>query len=84
MKGELEELGEEVDENVESISKMQTHILNLTNGKVNIFGDDGEFRSTYEIMKDIADIWDELDSKAQADLLETVAGRFYLNVQRCA
>ena len=79
MKGELEELGEEVDENVESISKMQTHILNLTNGKVNIFGDDGEFRSTYEIMKDIADIWDELDSKAQADLLETVAGKMRAN-----
>ena len=79
MKGELEELGEEVDENVESISKMQTHILNLTNGKVNIFGDDREFRSTYEIMKDIADIWDELDSKAQADLLETVAGKMRAN-----
>ena len=79
MKGELEELGEEVDENVESISKMQTHILNLTNGKVNIFGDDGEFRSTYEIMKDIANIWDELDSKAQADLLETVAGKMRAN-----
>ena len=79
MKGELEELGEEVDENVESISKMQTHILNLTNGKVNIFGDNGEFRSTYEIMKDISDVWDELDSKAQADLLETVAGKMRAN-----
>lgn len=79
MKGELEELGEEVDENVESISKMQTHILNLTNGKVNIFGDDGEFRSTYEIMKDIANVYDELDSKTQADLLETVAGKMRAN-----
>lgn len=79
MKGELEELGEEVDENVESISKMQTHILNLTNGKVDIFGDDGEFRSTYEIMKDIANVYDELDSKTQADLLETVAGKMRAN-----
>ena len=79
MKGELEELGEEVDENVESISKMQTHILNLTEGKVNIFGDDGQFKSTYQIMKEISDIWDELDSKAQADLLETVAGKMRAN-----
>ena len=29
MKGELQELGEDVDENVESISKMQTQVLNL-------------------------------------------------------
>ena len=74
MKGQLEELGEEVDENVESLSKMQTHILNLTNGKVNIFKDDGSFKSTYEIMKEIAAIYDELDDTAAADLLETVAG----------
>lgn len=79
LKGQLEELGEEVDENVESISKMQTHILNLTEGKVNIFGDDGQFKSTYQIMKEISDIWDELDSKAQADLLETVAGKMRAN-----
>lgn len=49
MKGELQELGEEVDENVTSISKMQTQILNLTGGKVNIFNDDGDFKSPYEI-----------------------------------
>ena len=79
LKGNLEELGEEVDENVESISKMQTHILNLTEGKVNIFGDDGQFKSTYQIMKEISDVWDELDSKAQADLLETVAGKMRAN-----
>ena len=75
MKGELEELGEEVDENVESISKMQTHILNLTNGKVNIFKDDGSFKSTYQIMKEIAAIYDTLDDVAAADLLETISGK---------
>ena len=78
MKGELEELGEETDENVESISKMQTQVLNLTKGKVNIFNDDGSFKSTYEIMDGIADIYDELlkaDPTAAADLLETIAGK---------
>ena len=45
MKGELEDLGEEYD-NIESISKIQTQILNLTSGKVNIFDDNGKFRST--------------------------------------
>lgn len=75
MKGELEDLGEEVDENVESISKMQTHILNITHGKVNIFEDDGSFKSTYEIMEKIHDIWDDLTDTEQADLLETIAGK---------
>lgn len=35
-------------------------ILNLTNGKVNIFDDDGELKSTYEIMRNIAEEWDGL------------------------
>ena len=78
MKGQLEELGEETDENVENISKMQGQILNLTNGKVNIF-DGSEFRSTYEIMNDIAEVWDDLGSTAQADLLETIAGKHRAN-----
>ena len=75
MKGQLEEIGEEVDENVESISKMQTHILNLTNGKVNIFKDNGDFKSTYQIFKEISTIWNELTDTSRADLLETVAGK---------
>lgn len=75
MKGELEELGEDVDENVESLSKMQTQVLNLTNGKVNIFNDDGSFKSTYEMMDAIADIYYDLSATDQADLLETIAGK---------
>lgn len=78
MKGQLQELGEEVDENVESVSKMQTQILNFTGGKVNIFNDDGSFKSTYEIMDGIAEIYNELsntDPTAAADLLETIAGK---------
>lgn len=75
MKGQLEEIGEEADENVESISKMQTHILNLTNGKVNIFKDNGDFKSTYQIFKEISTIWNELTDTSRADLLETVAGK---------
>lgn len=75
MKGELEALGEDVDENVESLSKMQTQVLNLTNGKVNIFNDDGSFKSTYEMMDEIADIYYDLSATDQADLLETIAGK---------
>ena len=79
MKGELADLGEEVDENVENISKMQGQVLNLTHGKVNIFDDTGKFRSTYDIMKDIADVWEGLNSIEQADLIETIAGKHRAN-----
>lgn len=76
MKGQLEELGEEVDENVESLSKMQTHIMNLTHNKVNIFeADNKSFRNIYDIYKDIAGLWDTLSDTDQADLLETIAGK---------
>ena len=79
MKGELEELGEDVDHTVDSISKVQTQILNRTHGKVNIFGDDGEFRDYYEIMKEISEVWDELNSKDRASLSEILFGKVRSN-----
>ena len=75
MKGELEALGEEVDSSVDSISKVQTQILNLTHGEVNIFDGAGEFRNYYEIMKDIADVYDELTSTEQSSLTEILFGK---------
>ena len=79
MKGGLEELGEEVDDNVTNLSKMQGQILEMTHGKVNIFDDTGEFKSTYEILQRIAEVWDTLSSTDQAELLETVAGKHRAN-----
>lgn len=75
MKGELEELGEEVDDNVDSISKIQTQILNLTHGKVNIFDDAGNFRNIYDIMADISKIYNELTDTDRASLLEIISGK---------
>lgn len=75
MKGELQDLGEETDENVENLSQMQGKVLNLTHGKVNIFDNTGDFKSTYEIMQGIADIYDNLTDSDKADLLETIAGK---------
>ena len=80
MKGELEELGEPVDDLME-VSKVQTQILNLTNNRVNIFDQDTEnFRSTYEIMKDISEVWDSLSSTNRASLTEILFGKNRANV----
>ena len=78
-KGELEDLGEEVDDNVENLTKMQGQILNLTHGHVNIFEDNGDFKSTYDILKGIYEVWGDLTDMEQADLLETVAGKHRAN-----
>lgn len=75
MKGELEELGEEVDDSVDSISKVQTQILNLTHGAVNIFDDSGEFRDYFDIMEEISVIHDKLSSTEQASLDELLFGK---------
>lgn len=83
MKGELEELGEDVGDDVDSISKMQTQILNMTHGKVNIFDDEDNFRNIYDIMKDIAEVYDDLSSTDQAALLETIAGKSCQDIQKC-
>ena len=75
MKGELEALGEEVDDSVDSISKVQTQILNLTHGGVNIFDAEGNFRDYYDIMEDISKIYDQISSTDQAALMETLFGK---------
>ena len=75
MKGELEELGEEVDDSVDSISKVQTQVLNLTKGKVNIFDNEGQFKDYYDIMKDVSEIYDSLSSTDQASLMEILFGK---------
>lgn len=74
MKGELQEIGEEY-EDIEDISKIQTQIYNLSKGKVNIFNDDGTFKSTYEQLKEISEIYFELSDPDRADLTEIMFGK---------
>ncbi len=56
------------------IPKMQELIQTTTNGKVNIMDGD-EFKSTYDIMLEISDVWDELTDKQRAYLGEKIAGK---------
>ncbi|WP_342759392.1 phage tail tape measure protein [Kineothrix sedimenti] len=76
MKGALEELGEEY-EDLESVSKIQTHILNLTQGQVDIMNeaDPTKFKDYYDILEDVSEVYDKLDQTTQADLLETLFGK---------
>lgn len=69
----LEELGEETDGAVESVSKMQKELKALTG--VDILTDSGAYKDTYTILKDIAKVWEDMDSMDQAAALELMAGK---------
>ena len=74
MKGELQSIGEEY-EDIESVSKIQTQIYNLTEGHTNIFNDDGSFKDTYDILESISEVYDKLSDTNKADLTEIMFGK---------
>lgn len=68
-----------VAEDGEELSaSMNDLIASMTGVKVET--DDGQLRSTYDILKDIGEVWDELDTKQQALLSEEIAGKNRANV----
>lgn len=69
----LEEMGEETDGVVESVSKMQEKIQALTG--VNILTDSGAYKETYEILREIGTVWEDMSDIDQAALLELMAGK---------
>lgn len=80
-KTELEEAGEETDDMIENTSKLRDKVMALTDvgdGGVDILTDTGAYKSTYQILLEIAEVWDrinEVDPKNQAALLEILAGK---------
>lgn len=69
----LEEMGEETDGVVESVSKMQEKIQALTG--VNILTESGAYKETYEILREIGYVWEDMADIDQAALLELMAGK---------
>lgn len=74
MRDELQSIGEEY-EDIESITKIQEQISNLTNGSVNILNVDGSFKSTYEQLKEISEIYFDLSESDRSDLTEILFGK---------
>ena len=79
-KGKLEELDEDSEGAAESITKLQTQLLNLTGGKVNIMLDENTFKSTYQIMVEMSEVWDSMTQKDQMEALELMAGKRQSNI----
>ena len=77
---EIENAGESTDGMAESTSKLREKILALTNvtgnGGFDIMADADNFKSTYEIMKGISEVWNDISDVNQA--------KDCLYVQKCA
>ena len=92
-KQELSDLGEETDGMITTASKLRDTIKNATkaassDGKgFDIFDSNGNYKSTYEIMQGLADLYDDIVKKDKELgtnnlnlLLETIAGKNRANI----
>lgn len=78
---ELEKAGEDTEGLIENASKLYNTVKNLTKTQSNPEGVsiinkmNGEYKSTYEILRDISKVWGEISDVNQAALLEVIAGK---------
>ena len=85
---DMQEAGEEIDGLITTQSKLRKTIMDITKVSSNgytgfdILDDHGNYKSTYEMLKGIAEVWEEIGeedkkfgSNRQSLLLETVAGK---------
>ena len=80
---QLEELEEDSSYALDSKSAYRDTVLaatRKTSAPVDIMLDDGQYKSTYKILKDISEVWDEIDQKTQNSLLYTLGGLRQSNV----
>lgn len=77
-KVEAEAAGESTEGMANSVSELHSKLLKLTNGRVDILTDSGQYKSTYEILKDISEVWDDIVKNQGTDsaaILELIGGK---------
>lgn len=80
-KDDAEDMGESTEGMAESVSELQGKLLSLTGGKVNILQTDGQtYKSTYQILKELSEVYDSLSDVSQANILELIGGKRNSNV----
>jgi len=79
-KVEAEEAGESTDGMANSVSELRESILALTGNKVDIQINDSTFKSTYQVLKELSDVWDELSNIDQSAIIELIGGKRNANV----
>ena len=79
-KTEAEEAGESTEGMANSVSELRAEILALTGNEVDIQIDENTFKSTYQIMKELSEVWDKLTDVSRANILEMIGGKRNSNV----
>lgn len=79
-KTEAEEAGESTEGMAESVSKLRKEILALTSGRVDIQLDEDTFKSTYQILKELSEVWGDLTDITKANIMEMIGGKRNSNV----
>ena len=69
----MEEEGLDTDGAVKSKSKLRSKVKSLSG--VDILTDTGAYKSTYQILLEISDVWEDISDVNQAALLELLAGK---------
>ena len=78
-KTELEEMGEDVTDMATTTSQLQAKLLALTGGKVDIMLDANTFKNTTQILREMADAWDNMNDIQRASALELMGGKRQAN-----
>lgn len=80
-KEDAEQAGLETDGMANSVSEVRDTIKSLTHGKVDIMSDAAgtQFKSTTQIMREIAGVYDQLSDVDKAGLLKTISGKRMAN-----
>lgn len=80
---EMEQAGLDMEGMASSTAKLREEIMALSG--VDIMIDDNTFKSTYQIIEELALKWGELTDIQQASITELIAGKIFCqNVQKCA
>lgn len=72
-KTEAEEAGESTDGMANSVSELRDELLRLSG--VDVMLNANEFKSTFQIYKELAEVWEDLEDVDQANILELIGGK---------
>lgn len=77
---ELDALGEDTEYACETLSDYRDLVMNLTHNKVDILGNNGEYKSTFEMLQGISKVWHDMNSMEQSSLMKALFGVRQANV----
>lgn len=79
-KTELEEMGEDVSDMATTTSQLQAKLLALTGGQVDIMTDANTFKNSTQILREMAEAWEDMTDIQRASALELMGGKRQANV----